>query len=83
MPHDIFAKLSNSRRPRTNLDLNSDSLFGPEGRTKRALLGSQETDRFPVKLKIGSYEQKLGWLAYVEKGFQMLYIYVGAGELKT
>lgn len=51
----------------------------PEGRTKRALLGDQETDRFPVKMKIGLYEDSLGTIAYVEKGFQMLWIYIGAG----
>ena len=34
-------------------------------------------------MKIGYYEHKLGWIAYVEKGFQMIYIYIGAGELSA
>ena len=59
----------------------SESIFGPDRRTKRALLGDHETDRFAVKMKIGLYEHKLGSIVYVEKGFQMIYIYIGAGEL--
>ena len=49
-------------------------------RPKRALGGTQVHDNLlKTNIAIGDYKLELGTVEYVEKGFNMLYVYVGAG----
>ena len=57
------------------------SVYQIGGRTKRALLGDQETDKFSVVVQIGHYEEELGTIVFVERGFKWIYAYIAAGNI--
>eukprot|EP00116_Pleurobrachia_bachei_P001301 sb/3461563/ len=64
-----------------SLDKVKGSVYQLGGRTKRALLGDQETDRFSVVVQIGHYEEELGTIVFVERGFKWIYAYIAAGAI--
>ena len=50
-------------------------------RAKRIAETEEKQNLFGVKVKIGNFEKQIGKIEFQEKGFNMLYLYIGAGTI--